>query len=355
MNPEFYTLTIDEVIKETPDCVSISFVIPNSYKTQFEYVSGQYLTFKKSIDGEELRRSYSLCSEPSSGKHKVAIKHVENGKFSNYANTLMKPGDTIECMVPSGNFKHIPEKTNQKNYVLFAAGSGITPIISIVKSILSHEPESRVVLFYGNKGFHSVIFREELESLKNLYLTRLNLIHVFSKENLGNTVQKGRIDKKKCEELYNAFLASIDIHEVYICGPEEMTLGIREMMLEKKIDKKNIHLELFGTSIKKKEQKSKINTASFDSTINLIMDGDEFKFPLNTKDDSILEAAHKIGVDVPFACKGGVCCTCKAKILEGSVHMDVHYGLEQEEIDAGYVLTCQSHPTSDKVTISFDN
>ena len=355
MNPEFYTITIEEVIKETSDCVSISFLIPDSYKNQFEYLSGQYLTFKKSIDGEEVRRSYSLCSEPSSGKHKVAIKCVENGKFSSYANTSINPGDTIDCMVPSGNFKHIPNKTAQKNYVLFAAGSGITPIISIVKSILRHEPESRVVLFYGNKGFHSVIFREEIESLKNLYLTRINVIHVFSKENLGNAIQKGRIDKEKCEELYNAFLASIHIHDIYICGPEEMTLGIREFMLDKNIDKKNIHLELFGTSLKKTEQKSTVNAASFDSNIELIMDGDEFKFPLNSNHDSILEAAHKIGVDVPFACKGGVCCTCKAKVLEGSVHMDVHYGLEQEEIDAGYVLTCQSHPTSEKVIISFDN
>ena len=355
MSSDFYKLTIDEVIKETDDCVSISFLIPNSCKNQFEYVSGQYLTFKKSIDGEEVRRSYSLCSEPSSGKHKIAIKGVKNGKFSTFANESINPGDTIDCMVPSGNFKHIPDETAQKNYALFAAGSGITPIISIVKSILRHEPKSNIVLFYGNKGFHSVIFREEIESLKNLYLTRLSVIHVFSIENLGNTLQKGRIDKEKCKELYNAFLASIDIHDIYICGPEEMTLGIREFMLEKNIDNKNIHLELFGTSLKKTEQNSTVNLASFDSTIKLLMDGDEFKFPLNSNEDSILEAAHKIGVDVPFACKGGVCCTCKAKVLEGSVHMDVHYGLEQEEIDAGYVLTCQSHPTSEKVIISFDN
>lgn len=355
MNSDFYKLTVNKVIKETEDCVSISFLIPNEFKDKFDFVSGQYLTFKKEIEGEEIRRSYSLCSEPSSGVHKVAIKQVEKGVFSTFANESIKAGDTLETFVPSGNFKHIPDAKAKKNYVLFAAGSGITPIISIVKSILKHELDSSVILFYGNKGFHSVIFREEIESLKNSYLNRLSIIHVFSKENLGNPLQKGRIDKQKCENLYSAFLKSIAIHEVYICGPEQMTLDIREMMLEKNIPQKNIHLELFGTSIKKEKLNTTKETHSFDSMIQLVLDGDEYEFPLNSNAENILDAAHKTGIDLPYACKGGVCCTCKARVKKGSVTMDVNYGLDQDEIDAGYVLTCQSHPTTEKVIISFDD
>ena len=355
MSSDFYKLTVNEVIKETEDCVSLSFDIPNELKDKFDFVSGQYLTLKHQVEGEEIRRSYSLCSEPSSGFHKVAIKRVENGSFSTFANQSIQSGDTIECLPPSGNFKHLPNNLLGKDYVLFAAGSGITPILSILKSILLHEENSSVFLFYGNKGFSSVIFREEIESLKNRFLNRLSVTHIFSKENLGTNLQKGRIDRQKCENLYNAFLNHIDIDEVYICGPEQMTLDIREVMLEKNIPKKNIHLELFGTSIKKEKKQQTKQTPSFDSLIALKLDGDEYEFPLNSNGENILDAATKTGVDLPFACKGGVCCTCKAKLMEGSVSMDVNYGLEQDEIDAGYVLTCQSHPTTEKVFISFDD
>lgn len=355
MSSDFYNLTVNEVIKETEDCVSLSFNVPEEIKEKFDFISGQYLTLKTKINGEDVRRSYSLCSEPSTGILKVAIKRVEDGLFSSFANQHIQHGDSMESLPPAGNFKHKPHAEAEKNYVLFAAGSGITPILSILKSILSHEPSSRVVLFYGNKGFHSVIFREEIESLKNRFLNRLSVNHIFSKENLGNTLQKGRIDREKCENLFQAFLAHIDIDAVYICGPEQMTLDIRDVMLEKDIPKKNIHLELFGTSIKKESKKAVNKGPSFDSLIALKLDGDEYEFPLNTSGENILDAAQKIGVDLPFACKGGVCCTCKAKILEGSVNMDVNYGLEQDEIDAGYVLTCQAHPTTEKVIISFDD
>jgi len=355
MSSDFYKLTVNKAIKETDDCVSLSFDIPEEIKDKFGFTSGQYLTFKTTINGDEVRRSYSLCSEPSSGIHKVAIKRVEGGLFSTYANESIKNGDTLECMPPSGNFKHIPEPQAEKNYALFAAGSGITPILSILKSILLHEPKSRVVLFYGNKGFHSIIFREEIESLKNRFIDRLIVIHIFSKENLGNPLQKGRIDKNKCENLYKAFLTNTDIDGVYICGPEQMTLDIRDVMLENEIPKESIHLELFGTSIKKESKKDKKDGPSFDSLITLKMDGDEYEFPLNSNGENVLDAAQKIGLDVPFACKGGVCCTCKAKIMEGSVSMDVNYGLEPDEIESGYVLTCQAHPTTKNVFISFDD
>ena len=355
MNSDFYKLTVEEVVKETEDCVSLSFSVPDELKDKFSFFSGQYLTLIKEINGEELRRSYSLCSEPSSGIHKVAIKQVEKGEFSTYANLSIKKGDSIESFPPAGNFKHIPSPEAEKNYVLFAAGSGITPILSILKSILLHEENSNVNLFYGNKGFSSVIFREEIEALKNKYINRFSVTHIFSKENLGNVIQKGRIDEKKCEELYDAFLKDIEIDDIYICGPEEMTLSIREVSLKRGVAKSNIHLELFGTSIKKEKSDLVKNTTSFDSVIELKLDGDEFEFPLNSGGENILDAAQKTGVDLPFACKGGVCCTCKAKVLEGKVSMDVNYGLEEEEIENGYVLTCQAHPTTEKVIISFDD
>ncbi|MBT5439539.1 MAG: 2Fe-2S iron-sulfur cluster binding domain-containing protein [Flavobacteriales bacterium] len=355
MSSDFYKLTIEEVVKETEDCVSLSFGIPDELKDKFSFYSGQYLTLKQEIDGADLRRSYSLCSEPSSGVHKVAIKQVEKGVFSTFANVSIKKGDSIECFPPTGNFKHIPSPKSEKNYVLFAAGSGITPILSILKSILLHEEKSTVNLFYGNKGFSSVIFREEIEALKNNFINRLSVTHIFSKENLGNRIQKGRIDEEKCEYLYDAFLKDIVIDDIYICGPEQMTLSIREVSIRRGVPSSNIHLELFGTSIKKVKSVVAKNTPSFDSVIELKLDGDEFEFPLNSEGENILDAAQKTGIDLPFACKGGVCCTCKAKVLEGNVSMDVNYGLEQDEIENGYVLTCQAHPTTEKVIISFDD
>ena len=355
MGSEFFKLTIKEVVKETDDCVSLSFTIPDEYRSRFDFVSGQYLTLKTSIKNEEVRRSYSLCSEPSSGIVKVAIKQVENGTFSTYANQFLNPGDSIESLCPAGNFRHVPDASNAKNYVLFAAGSGITPIISIAKSILKHEPNSHVTLVYGNKGFKSVIFREEIEALKNQYLNQFSVVHVFSKENLGNPLQKGRIDRDKCEKLFVTLLNSIDINEVFICGPEEMTLAVREVMLEHNIPIKNIHLELFGTTLNKTKSLKDSKEESFDSTVELILDGDEYEFPLNSNADNILDAAQKIGVDLPYACKGGVCCTCKARVLEGKVSMDVNYALEPDEVDAGYILTCQAHPKTEKVIVSFDD
>lgn len=351
----FYKLHVKEIIKETEDCISISFDIPQSDMQDFTFKAGQYLTLKSKIKEEEVRRSYSLCSEPSSNKHKIAIKKIEKGLFSTFAHDHLKAGDVIEVMAPSGNFQHIPEYEAKKNYVLFAAGSGITPILSIVKSILRHEPNSNVSLVYGNKGIHTIIFREEIEALKNNYLERFSVVHILSRENLGNDLQKGRIDKEKCIQLLDAYFPENTIDDVFICGPEKMTLDIREVMLSKGLQSSQIHLELFGTGFDKKIQKiKKISSDTDDSTVLLYMDGDEFEFKLNNQGASILDHAQKSGLDVPYACKGGVCCTCKAKVLEGTVEMDVNYALEQDELDSGYVLTCQAHPTSEKVIVTFD-
>ena len=354
MKPSFFEITVQEIIRETDDCLSIAFDIPEKFMSDFNFKSGQYLTLKTQIENEEVRRSYSLCSEPSSKTHKIAIKRIENGLFSSYAHEKIKVGDSIEVMAPSGNFQHIPNASNEKNYALFAAGSGITPILSILKSILRHEPNSHVNLIYGNKGINSIIFKEEIEALKNTYLNQMSVVHILSRENLGNVLQQGRIDKAKCEMLLKTYFNQTKIDDVFICGPEQMTLDIREVMIAQGMHSKQIHLELFGTGYDKKEKLKGDVTNEADSQITLFMDGDEYDFDLNTNDVSILDAAQKIGLDVPYACKGGVCCTCKAKVLEGTVEMDVNYALEQDELDSGYILTCQAHPTSEKVIVTFD-
>ena len=354
MKPSFFEITVQEIIRETDDCLSIAFDIPEKFMNNFNFKSGQYLTLKTQIENEEVRRSYSLCSEPSSKTHKIAIKRIENGLFSSYAHEKIKVGDSIEVMAPSGNFQHIPNASNEKNYALFAAGSGITPILSILKSILRHEPNSHVNLIYGNKGINSIIFKEEIEALKNTYLNQMSVVHILSRENLGNAMQQGRIDKSKCEMLLKTYFNQTKIDDVFICGPEQMTLDIREVMMAQGMHSKQIHLELFGTGYDKKEKLTGDFTNEADSQITLFMDGDEYDFDLNTNDVSILDAAQKIGLDVPYACKGGVCCTCKAKVIEGTVKMDVNYALEQDELDSGYILTCQAHPTAKKVIVSFD-
>ena len=356
MTPKFHTLKINDVRKETEDTVSISFEVPNELKNDYAFESGQYLTLKADINGEDVRRSYSLCSSPFENEWRVAVKQVENGKFSTYANSDLKAGMDMEVMTPTGNFKISTESSNDKSYVLFAAGSGITPMLSIAKSALNDEPKSDVTLFYGNKGFGSIIFREEIEALKNQYMGRLRVVHVLSRESLGNQIQKGRIDENKTNELYDAFLKDVSIDGVYICGPESMIMGVKDSMTTKGLDSSKVHFELFTTpSTSAQKIELPTNSPKVESNVTVIVDGDEIELNLDSTGENILDAAQKAGGDLPFACKGGVCCTCKAKILEGSASMDVNYALEPDEVEAGYILTCQAHPTSDKLVVSFDD
>jgi len=354
MTPKFHTLTVLDVNRETEDAVSILFDIPSELNDDYTYVSGQYLTLRATINNEDIRRSYSLCSAPFENQWRVAVKQVENGQFSTYANNVLKAGMKMEVMTPTGNFKFIPEPKSKKSHVLFASGSGITPILSIAKTALHEEPNCDVTLFFGNKGFASVIFREEVEALKNQYMGRLKVVHIFSREGLGNAIQKGRIDAAKTNELFNAFLKHTEIDNVYICGPEQMILGVKEGLLANNVDEKKIHFELFTTPTGNKVVEPSANTVQIDSNIKIILDGDEIDLNLDSTGINILDAAQEAGADLPYACKGGVCCTCKAKIIEGSVRMDVNYGLEADEIEAGYILTCQAHPTSEKLIVSFD-
>lgn len=355
MIPKFHTLTISDVRKETEDTVSIAFQVPENLKEEFSFKSGQYLTLRATIDGEDIRRSYSLSSAPFENEWRVAIKKIEGGKFSSFANEKLAIENTLEVMNPSGNFHLNSAHENNKSYVLIAAGSGITPIISIAKSILNDEPKSDVTLFYGNKSFASIIYREEIEALKNKYMTRLRVVHILSRESLGNAIQKGRIDGDKIQKLQKAFLTHTSIDEVFVCGPEEMIHTVRENFAPYVSDSKKIHFELFTTSAETKAKAKVENLGlSIASNVKVIIDGDTLDLAMESNGETILDAAHKAGGDLPFACKGGVCCTCKAKIIEGSARMDINYALEPDEVEAGYILTCQAHPTSKTLTISFD-
>lgn len=353
MTPTFHRLRISELQFETEDAVSICFDVPAELKDAYRYEAGQYLTIRHHIEGEELRRSYSICKSPSENKLCVVVKKVEDGRFSGYATSSLKSGDELDVMTPMGHFQHKADKLEKKAYVLFAAGSGITPVIAIAKNILFNEPNSDVTLVYGNKGFASIIFREELENLKNSYMDNFRIIHVLSRENLGNKIQKGRIDEEKVTAIAKAFLSNQDVDGVYICGPESMIHAVKTGMMNFGVAENKIHFELFGTSAPKKERVVE-ESEIVHSKVTIILDDDQYIMDLDSNGKSILEAGYDVGADLPYACKGGVCCTCKAKILEGTAVMDINYALEKEEVEAGYILTCQAHPTSKELVVSFD-
>lgn len=353
---QFNRLKVIDVKKETTDTVSIAFELPDKLKSAFQFVQGQYLTLKQQIKGEDVRRSYSLCTSPVEGELRVAVKKIPNGLFSTYANEELKVGDELEVMPPAGNFYTEIKPNQSKKYVAFAAGSGITPIISILKTVLAVEPQSTFTLFYGNKTTGSIIFREEIEDLKNIYTDRLSVHHILSREDQGIDLLKGRIDEEKCQSIFDQVPGITDADEYFMCGPVDMIETIADGLKEKGVEKGKIHFELFTTAGVKKEAKSedeKVDNVA--SEITLIIDGDTTVFPLETEGTNILDTALEAGVDVPFACKGAVCCTCRAKVLEGEVKMDLNYSLEEDEVEAGYVLTCQAHPLTEKVTVSFDD
>ena len=358
MSIHFHKLAIKEVNKETAECVSVLFDMPDNLKEAFQFKQGQSLTMRTFINGEEVRRTYSICSTPLEDKWRVAIKKVEGGLFSSFANDLLKKGDVLEVMPPVGKFYVELNPVHKKNYLAFTAGSGITPVISIIKTTLYTELQSSFTLVYGNRSRPSIIFFEELEGLKNKYLDRFNLINILSRERTDAPINFGRIDKEKLDGL-SKLISYASMDEIFICGPEEMIFITKDYLERKGVDKKKIHFELFNTATGSKQVAGKRQAAAEDkgpkSKIIVKLDGRSFDFDLSlTSDTTILDAALKQGADLPFACKGGMCCTCKAKLLEGEVSMDVHWGLEEEEIEHGYILTCQSHPKSEKVVVDFD-
>jgi ring-1,2-phenylacetyl-CoA epoxidase subunit PaaE len=358
MSLHFHSLQIRSIKNETNDCISVQLEVPDELKSEFKYLPGQYLTFRTGIDGEEIRRSYSLCSAPHEQKWTVAIKKIEAGKFSTYAHGTLKKGDRIDVMPPMGNFHPKLDPSNHKHYLAIAAGSGITPVISILKSILETEPDSRFTLVYGNRDRQSIIFFEELEGWKNKYLGRLQLLHILSRERTDSDINEGRIDAEKLKRL-TALIDYTTIDDCFLCGPEAMIETARETLPELGIVADKIHFELFTTAAQQKQQAKKDSSASEptgpQSIVTIQVDGRAVDVSLTQNgDQTILDAALRQGADLPYACKGGMCCTCKAKLLEGQVKMEVNWGLEEEEVRQGFILTCQAIPTSEKLVVDFD-
>ncbi len=357
MSIHFHTLAVKEVRRETSDCVSIAFAVPAELKETFQFKQGQYLTLRTQINGEEVRRSYSICSSPLDNELRVAIKKTEQGLFSTYANEQLKKGDVLDVMQPIGKFYVELDPSQRRQYIGFAAGSGITPLLSIIKTTLLTEPLSSFTLVYGNRNRHSIIFKEELEALKNLYMDRFRIIYILSREKTDAAINFGRIDADKCCALCEKTLDMHNTDAFFLCGPENMIFSVKEQLEKVGVDKKKIHFELFTSPGGKKmadDRPEMTENSEVKSRITVKLDGISFDFDLGFEGDAILDAALKHGADLPYACKGGVCCTCRAKLIEGEVDMDVNYGLEQEEIEQGFILTCQSHPRTEKVVVDFD-
>lgn len=351
----FHKLVVKDIRKETEDCVSVAFEIPEEIKEEFQFISGQNIALKNTFEGEEIRRSYSICSVPFENELRVAIKKVAAGTFSTFANERLKIGDVVEVLPPTGNFYTDIRPCQKQNYLFIAAGSGITPVISLMKTILALEKESCVTLVYANKALGSVIFKEELEAMKDKYLQRLTVHFIFSREQTESDFNYGRIDDKKLQQLSK--LVNFDsIHHFFICGPEPLIYSARDFLLSREVDAEKIHFELFSTPTKEHTQifQAAEQKTEEGSEITMRIDGHSFQFNLEYNGQTILDAGLDLGADLPFACKGGVCCSCKAKLVEGDVEMEANYGLEKSELKAGFILTCQSHPRSGKVVVDYD-
>ena len=353
---KFHSIKVLDIYKETKDCLVVSFEIPAALKQDFSFTQGQHLTLRANINGKEERRSYSLCASPLENKWEIAIKKLEGGLFSNFVQEKLKKGDFIDVMPPNGTFFTAINPSKPKNYIAFAAGSGITPIISIIKTHLASEPESTFKLFYLNRTVKSIIFKEEIEQLKNVYLNRFEIFHFLSKEHRNIELLNGRFTSEKLQILANKIINIPSTAACFICGPEEMIFLIRDELVAAGLSKDKIHFELFntGNSEKDKERIKKIVEQKAEGTQVTILDGGkEFHFTMDDDHDNILDGALAAGADLPFACKGGVCSTCRCKVIEGTVEMKVNYALDEKEVAKNYILSCQAVPTSDKVVVDF--
>ena len=354
---DFHPIRIAAIENTTDDCVLITLDMPATLQETFAYEHGQYLTFRATINDEEVRRSYSLCSSPLDGKWQVGVKQIPDGRFSTFANTQLKVGDTLDVMAPQGHFTIPSDKDSDRNYLMIAAGSGITPIHSIIKTQLAAEPHCTVTLFYINQSSGTIILKESLEALKNQYLGRVRIFHFLTREKRSAELFNGRIDAAKLTTLFHTVTDVDDIDDYFLCGPESMIHLVKDFLTEREVNVDKIHFELFGTSADSSNaRKQEIEEQFTGKTCELTIQegGRSLDITVPQGQGNVLDAALDNNADLPFACKGGVCATCKAKIVEGSVEMLLSYGLEQDEIDEGYILTCQAVPTSERCIVDFD-
>ena len=350
---QFHPLKVTDVHHTIRDAVVLTLVPDDA--NAFRFTQGQYLTFRQDFDGTQLRRNYSICSGVDDGTLQVGIKMVDGGAFSTFANTELQVGDTLHAMPPMGNFGVPVDPAAQRHYLGFAGGSGVTPILSILRSVLAREPHSTFTLVYANRAVHTIMFREELEDLKNTYMERLSLIHVLES---GQDIDlfSGRVDQEKCAQLFRTWIDIGSVDVALICGPEPMMMAINESLQAHGLRKDQIKFELFGASqeglLARKVQK-RADTGPSGTQAQITLDGTTHAFEM-TRDMSILEAALAQNLDAPHACRAGVCSTCKAKVIEGDCEMLINHALEDYEVKAGFVLTCQCYPLSDRLVVDYD-
>jgi ring-1,2-phenylacetyl-CoA epoxidase subunit PaaE len=354
--PRFHRLAIDDIRRETADAVSMTFAIPQQLTDDYRFAPGQYLTLRAMLDGEEVRRSYSICSGLDDGEIRIAVKRIDGGAFSSFVTDQLKHGDAIDVMTPTGRFGVVPAPNEARTHVGFAAGSGITPILSIVKGVLAREPSSRFFLFYGNRTTAGMLFREQLEELKDRFIDRFSLFHVISGEEQDIPILHGRLDGEKVRILLRSLVPASEIDHVFICGPTGMSEEIETACRALGIAGDRIHVERFVSGLGGKPRPRTVVPVSAPpkAIAALIIDGKRREVPV-ADGEAILDAALRAGVDLPFACKGGMCSTCRAKLVEGRAEMDINYSLEPWELKAGFVLTCQAKPTTERVVVDYDH
>lgn len=357
MTPKFHTLRIAEVRRETADAVSLRFEIPDELASEYRFVQGQHLNVRMRFDGEELRRSYSICAAPQDGELRVAIKKVPGGRFSAWAVEQLKPGDALDVMTPEGRFFTPLDPGQAKHYVAFAAGSGITPILSLIRATLAREPRSRFTLVYGNRRLASALFNEALWELKDRYLARFELFNVFSREAQEIELFNGRIDAVKVRAFLAALIPADSIDEAFVCGPASMIDEVEGALAAAGVPREHVHVERFGIPGEGGTTAAPPvdDAEAAEARIALVIDGVRREIEFHRGQHSILDAGRAAGIDLPFSCKGGMCSTCRAKLLEGEVRMAKNYALEPHEVAAGFVLTCQSYPLTERVLISYDD
>ena len=357
MAQHFQTLEIRDVVRETADCISVRFIVPEALRETFAYRAGQYVTLRAEVGERELRRSYSLCSAPHENELRVAIKRVEGGMFSHWAHMLLRAGDSMDVLPPNGHFVYEPQADGTRHILLLAAGSGITPVFSILKTALETEASSHVTLVLGNRRVKDIIFREQIEDLRDRHLARFQLIHTLSGEVQEAPIANGRIDGAKIANLIPTLINPNSIDEVYICGPGAMIEAAANACLDAGVPAQRIYKEIFGVPravVREGPRAVAASDTDDRAWVSVIADGIERELRVGFKGDSVLDVVLGSGIDVPYACKAGVCCTCRAQVLEGEVRMDANYALEQHEVDRGFVLTCQAHPVTDTVRLSYD-
>ena len=360
VDTHFHPLRVRAVRPETDEAMVVSFDIPAALEGDFRFTQGQYLTLRRLIAGEDVRRSYSICAGLDDGELRVGVRRVKGGRFSNWLAENLRAGDTIDVMPPQGRFFVPIEPAVARNYLGVAGGSGITPVLSIMKTVLAREPGSRFTLVYGNRRAASTMFKEELEDLKNRYVTRLALHHVFSEERVDSPLNQGVLDRAKLAEFLDGLIAVDRIAHAFICGPFMMNDEAEAGLLAAGMAPECIHVERFGVALPAGVGPNAVPPQpvepgdAADCELTVIRDGITHALHFHEEDGNVLDCAAKAGLDVPYSCKTGVCGTCRAHLDSGEVRMARNYALEQRDLDAGFILTCQSHPISKVVKISYD-